>query len=364
MSGAYENDFLALKRNAVVPELRIPGYSFDEAAIYCKEKYDKKGSVLFVVNTKRAAFEIYERVKTLCDPAVKVVYLSTNLCPERRRRKIAQIKQSLIMEKKDLSNEHTDRNKSGFPKGGIICITTQLIEAGVDVSFPCVIRSVAGLDHIAQAAGRCNRNDEYPGDSEVYIINLQEENISGLKEILTGQQITNTIIRNVQQEQLLSVETMSRYYELYFRMWKDKLSYEINDYGCQTELLKLLSLNNDRWNMKRAESPWWHRQAAKTAGMFFQVIDTATVPVLVPDNEESKNLISILKGEMFSWELQQTLRKAQKYLVEIYPQTEKKLIELQAIEKLPCGLYVLQEEYYDPDIGIVTEGKQMELLMY
>ena len=59
----------------------------------------------------------------------------------------------------------------------VICVTTQLIEAGVDISFRCVVRSLAGLDNVAQAAGRCNRNGEYETLCPVYVIKLKEENV-------------------------------------------------------------------------------------------------------------------------------------------------------------------------------------------
>lgn len=72
----------------------------------------------------------------------------------------------------------------------LICVTTQLIEAGVDISFRCVVRSMSGLDHAAQAAGRCNRNGEYDCCS-VYLIQLEEEKLAAaLKQIADEQEIT------------------------------------------------------------------------------------------------------------------------------------------------------------------------------
>ena len=66
--------------------------------------------------------------------------LTTYLCPQHRNDVLAQIRQRL---------------DAGLP---LICLSTQLIEAGVDLSFDCVIRDLAGLPSIAQAAGRCNRH--------------------------------------------------------------------------------------------------------------------------------------------------------------------------------------------------------------
>lgn len=65
-------------------------------------------------------------------------------------------------------------------KTNVICVSTQLIEAGVDISFECVIRDLAGLDSIYQAAGRCNRHNEFREVKKVYVVNITNENLSRL----------------------------------------------------------------------------------------------------------------------------------------------------------------------------------------
>ncbi len=73
----------------------------------------------------------------------------------------------------------------------VICVATQVIEAGVDISFSAVIRVIAGLENIVQSAGRCNRNHE--GDiKDVYIVKLKKqrgdgENVTMLPDIVWGQ---------------------------------------------------------------------------------------------------------------------------------------------------------------------------------
>lgn len=90
-------------------------------------------TALVIVNTKRQAAELCR----LLPP--ETLYLSTNLCGEHRSTKIEEIKQRL---------------RDGDP---VRVVSTQLIEAGVDVDFPIVYRALSGLDSLAQAAGRCNR---------------------------------------------------------------------------------------------------------------------------------------------------------------------------------------------------------------
>ncbi|HBN85210.1 MAG TPA: CRISPR-associated helicase/endonuclease Cas3, partial [Clostridiales bacterium] len=97
----------------------------------------------------------------------------------------------------------------------VLCISTQLIEAGVDISFNCVIRAIAGLDSIAQAAGRCNRNGEDPYGKNVYIVNLAEENLSMLPDIKCGADITYRILAESPSD-LLSPAVIQRYYKEYF----------------------------------------------------------------------------------------------------------------------------------------------------
>lgn len=77
----------------------------------------------------------------------KIFHLSTNMCPAHRLDVLARIRKALENQEK------------------VICISTQLIEAGINISFNNVFRILAGLDSIAQAAGRCNRHgkDNIPG---------------------------------------------------------------------------------------------------------------------------------------------------------------------------------------------------------
>jgi CRISPR-associated endonuclease/helicase Cas3 len=72
------------------------------------------------------------------DLKFKICYLSTNVLPKERRKRIEDIKSSLEKGKK------------------IIVISTQLIEAGVDIDCECVYRDIGPLDSIIQVAGRCN----------------------------------------------------------------------------------------------------------------------------------------------------------------------------------------------------------------
>jgi len=119
-----------LKRTDIVfPENRTVRQTWEEIASELKE-HDR---VLCVVNTRKDSRELHALMPE------GTIHLSATLCGEHRSRVIADIKAKL---------------KAGQP---VRVISTQLVEAGVDIDFPVVYRAFAGLPSIAQAAGRCNR---------------------------------------------------------------------------------------------------------------------------------------------------------------------------------------------------------------
>ncbi|MBA7554096.1 hypothetical protein ES705_46708 [subsurface metagenome] len=103
------------------------------------ENLRKDESQMTVVNTRKAAYELFSLLKELLSDR-KIYCLSTNLTPKDRKNRIKEISNML-------------NNDS------CILVSTQLIEAGVDLSFDKVDRDFAPLDSIIQSAGRCNRHN-------------------------------------------------------------------------------------------------------------------------------------------------------------------------------------------------------------
>ncbi|MBP3956881.1 CRISPR-associated helicase Cas3' [Gemmata sp. G18] len=99
-------------------------------------------SALCVMNTKKAARAVYDELTTA--GAGGAFHLSTGMCPQHRREKLAQVRGRLA---------------AGEP---CFVVSTQLIEAGVDVDFPFLLREMAPLESVIQAAGRCNREGKIP----------------------------------------------------------------------------------------------------------------------------------------------------------------------------------------------------------
>ena len=103
-------------------------------------------------------------------------------------------------------------------------------------------------------------------------------------------------------------------------------------------------------------------QAFKTAGILFEVIDSRTQDIIVPFNDDAKQLIEELDGDLSPEQCREHLRRAQKYTVSIY--NLRKLDEIGAVRKLLSGVIALEPRFYDADCGIVTEGAEQEVLIF
>ena len=337
MTADFQADFDAFRRT-VLHSAGKKSFSYEEAADFCTEQYQKNGNLLLVVNTKQAALTMFQKLKERNSEFATVLHLSTNMCPAHRRTVIQQMREQLAAHQP------------------LICVTTQLIEAGVDISFRCVVRSMSGLDHAAQAAGRCNRNGEYDCCS-VYLIQLEEEKLAAaLKQIADEQEITKKILFFHEKEDLLHPEIMQNYFENYLTVFQDQFSYPLPDSDNET-LLRLLSTNSN--NVKRAEaiSPRLrdHAQAFRTAGKKFQVIEEQTTDILVPYGE-GNDLISGLNGKLYENEYLKLLRKAQPYFVSVYSGTLKALEAKEALTRLKSDVLSLKPGYYSSEQGVCADG--------
>ena len=175
------------------------GWNVEEAGTFLLEQFQTTPSCLFIVNTKKWAQELYQYCQRQNVPSEALFHLSTYQCAAHRKAIFDTIKARL---------------KNGKP---VICISTQLIEAGVDISMACVIRALGGLDNIAQAAGRCNRHGEKDGKGLVWVLNLQEQDFTRvLPDIAIGKDKAGTIFRKFKGEDILQPKAMSQYFELYF----------------------------------------------------------------------------------------------------------------------------------------------------
>lgn len=332
------DSFRKLKRTYVVDHTTPGGYSTETLQLFVLKAYRREGDCLVILNTKKDAANLYLAFRNYLESnpqrKIELYHLSTAMCPAHRLKTINEIK------KKKQKN--------------VLCISTQLIEAGVDISFRCVIRAIAGLDSIAQAAGRCNRNGEDPNGKEVYIVNIADENLSMLPDIKCGADVTYRILEE-KPDDLLSPAVILRYYKEYFYKQKQNMYYHVKDIG---NLYDLLSNNQKGFNAylnKGGRTPPVLHQAFQTAGELFSVIDQRTISVLVPF-EEGENLAEVYRNAKLNEKIK-LLRKIGMYSVSLYRHQIDKLFEMNALYSIDDEILVLKSGYYDSKLGVIFDNK-------
>lgn len=345
----YAPLFDELKRVVVHDCLKTGGWTEKEIADRVKALLHDRGSVLVVTNTKTNARCLYEACNGLTE---NVFHLSTNMCPKHRKEILGKVLECL-----DLSN----------PKP-VVCISTQVIEAGVDVDFGAVIRCLAGLDSIAQAAGRCNRNGRQRDLGIVQIVNPHNENLDKLPEIRTAQDVTLRILDEYENDpasfdkDIIGHKAMKRFYEYFFYKRAHEMSYPVSKkkLGRDDDLLSLLSKNQQsvEEHKRKHGSPFLYlRQSFKTAGEQFRVIDAPTEAIIVPYNEEAKSIIVELSSQLPVKETARLLKAAQQYSVNVFPYMMEKLCKKKALFQTyeESRIWHLDVQYYSKDFGVNLE---------
>ena len=328
------------------------GWNVEEAGTFLLEQFQTTPSCLFIVNTKKWAQELYQYCQKQNVPPETLFHLSTHQCAAHRKAIFDTIKARL-------------ENKEP-----VICISTQLIEAGVDISMACVIRALGGLDSIAQAAGRCNRHGEKKGKGQVWVLNLQEQDFTQiLPDIQAGKTHAERVFRDFAGQDILQPAAMERYFEYYFYQRSDEMVYSIQN-SATGSLLDWLSdnaLNSySEKNNKRSKQFPLLMQSFKSAGRVFQAIDAPTHAVIVPYGEGAE-LIAKLCGEWNPQEMYHTLQKAQRYSVNVFPKVWDKLQKENALDETieGSGIYYLKERHYNDEFGLsLDETSDMTFLNY
>ncbi|MCL4471851.1 MAG: CRISPR-associated endonuclease Cas3'' [Gammaproteobacteria bacterium] len=273
-------------------------------------------SVLCIVNSRADCRELHRLMPK------DTIHLSALMCGQHRSRVIADIKQKL---------------KDRIPTR---VVSTQLVEAGVDMDFPVVYRALAGLDAVAQAAGRCNREGALPDLGRVVVFVPPKPAAPGL--LRKAQQSGQEVMRLTVGEPL----TRERF-EAYFRTYYAGL----NSLD-KADIIGLLDMHN-RAGARQGEFNF------RAAASRFRLIDEEGQTAVIVRYGESPRLIAILesKAVMEPHERRGLLRKLQRYTVNIREGECKKLLANRDIREIFPGVYVQSTTgLYDEDIGLLTDS--------
>ncbi|MFA5032889.1 MAG: CRISPR-associated helicase Cas3' [bacterium] len=265
--------------------------------------------VLCVVNTRKHARELYERIKN--EDKEGLYHLTALMCPAHRSVVIQNVKNTLKNKKK------------------CRVISTQLIEAGVDIDFPVVFRSAAGIDSIAQSAGRCNREGKLQMGN-VYV--FYPEKPPSVGYLRQGVEEAGEIMRKY--DDLLSINAVNEYFlNLY---WRNGNNLDKN------KILERLAEDIAKLNFPFKE----------IAGDF-RMIDNVMESIIIPYNDQAKEIIKQLRYAEFTKNL---ARKAQRFCVQVYPEVLKKL-EGVSVERIQNNYFVLtNSDLYRDDIGLTYDN--------
>lgn len=276
--------------------------SYDDIAARLR----RENKVLCIVNTRKNAYEIFRRISDKQELPDEInIHLSKNMCPKHIAEKLQQIKIAL------------DGNKYKI----IRVISTQLIEAGVDIDFPVVYRQKAGLDSIIQASGRCNREGKI-NRGLTHIFKIQSEKDFGM--IWQARQATE----NVQNKDIQSTEAMSEYFNQFY--------YNISRFDSKG-ICDML--NNPR------------KMMFQTAADNFHLIDNEGYNVIV-NFENCEKYINKLKKEDISYDLSKNISK---FAVNISKRNFDAFVKDGILEEINGYYYLKDKERYNSKIGLITD---------
>jgi CRISPR-associated endonuclease/helicase Cas3 len=277
------------------------------------ERLSREPCWLTIVNTKPHATALYRRLHAHSNESGEgLFHLSTLMCGQHRGDRLTEIRTRL---------------KQGLPTR---VVSTQLIEAGVDVDFPVVFRAMAGVDSIAQAAGRCNREGKLSGLGKLWLFDPIDVTLRGDHGEMAAK--TRELLPDFPDP--LDAAAVERYFQLYYWSRRGDHSWDDPDVlSCFPE--------------ERGQFAYDFRTAAER----FRMIEESTESVFVPYGPGAQ-LVDLLRRrgpERF------LLRRLQRYVVGVFPLAHAALVAAGDIETENGFSVLANTDIYDNNLGLLVD---------
>lgn len=271
------------------------------------QKISDSSQALCIVNTRKHANGLFSMIKD-----EGRFHLSTLMCPAHRKQTIEKVRERL--------------------KAGLPCrvVSTQIMEAGIDVDFPVGYRALSGLDSIIQAAGRVNREGK-AASGDLYVFEPDSEFVKRTPAyIQQGADVARKILRDYRDDPISLAAIQSYYTELY---------------GLQSETAF------DSKAIMECFEKGIPNFDFKTAAEKFRLIENATVSVIVPFDPQTKRILEKVRFRDYP---RAHSRELQPYTVNIYEQEFEALESKGVIDIYGDTFAVLNDAaYYNAETGLI-----------
>ena len=289
------------------------------------ERLAVEACVLTIVNTRKDAAEIVAALDMATGD--RALHLSAAMCGQHRADVIHEIRERLAA------------RRAGTNMRPLRVVSTQLVEAGVDIDFPVVFRALAGLDSIAQAAGRCNREGLLPDGMKGRVVVFVRKVPKSLTELQHGTQATVTT-RAIGTGDTLDPSAFEHYFPLYYDAFRSRDERGIVDLLKNTRDFAL---------------------CFRTAAERFKLVDDANQATVIvpycssaPDAQDPVPLIGRLRaGDTDRW----LMRALQRYMVAVRQQQVDAWQRLGDVHEVQPGCFVLTDGLrYDKRLGLLPDA--------
>ena len=331
--GSDTANFSGIPENLITPIIENPAKLAEQLkrveinTDYAKEKMtdwqevaDKLcefDQVLCIVQTRKDCRELHQLMPK------GTIHLSALMCAEERSDVISEIK---------------DKLRNGEP---IRVISTQLVECGVDIDFPVVFRALAGMDSVAQSAGRCNREGKLKCGF-VYLFNPPKDNPSGL--LRKGSDVTKDLLELHNYQLSLIPEIYKEYFTKYYK--------KLNDFDkCDFKGTMLDGRQECKFQFRTLSDNYHLIDNAFQGTVYVHYCSPKT-------GKDNLNLLNMLKSGDVNKRL---FRKLGRYSVNLPRNEIEELVKAGRIEKPMEGIFMQSlddEKLYQAGLGFVADSVQ------